>query len=98
MTECDNESQIGNVKQIMNAAGRHTWTTPDGSEERVIVDNPRLDSHDPEYLRFSVPRKGMTFKLIEEMEEMGLKVGDVWQHDVDRDEGRLKLKMEKVEA
>jgi hypothetical protein len=98
MSEAQDEARIENVKQVMNAAARHSWTEPDGEVSRVLVDNPRLDRHDPEYLRMSVPRKGMTFKLIEEMGEMGLKVGDVWQHDQDKDDDRLSMKFEVDEA
>lgn len=91
--------RIQNVKQVTNTAARYKWMSPDGDIERVKVDNPRLDRHQPEYLRLSVPRKMTeTATLFREMEEMGLKVADVWQYDADRRQDRLRVKLEATEA
>ena len=86
---------IENYTEAIHGLVRHTWLRPDGSEPRVEMDDPqRLDRRDSEYLRVSVPRKGLTFKVIEEAEQHGLKVADVWQHDADKDDDRIMLKVE----
>lgn len=89
------EGGIENYDDVTHALVRHKWLRPDGSEPRVEVDNPRrLDRRAPDYLRVSVPRKGLTFKVIEEAESFGLKVGDAWQHDFDKENDRIMLKLE----
>lgn len=87
-------TRINNYVEVTHALGRMDTLMPDGSHKRVLVDNPRLTSDAPKILRVSVARKGMTFKVIEQARKLGLRVGDVWQHDRDKEEDRIMLKLE----
>jgi hypothetical protein len=90
-------TRISNYVEVTHALARKSFLQPDGTNEKVLVDNPRLTSDAPKMLRVSVPRKGFTFKVIEEAREMRLRVGDVWQHDQDKKEDRVMLKLEPEE-
>jgi hypothetical protein len=92
------EPRISNYPEVIHAAVRHSWMKPSGERVYVEADNPRLDDHPPTFLRMKVPRKALNFKLIEDMEEMGLKVGDVWQLDGDYTNEMIRLRFEPEEA
>lgn len=87
-------SEIENYIEKTHALARFKTLLPDGDYAYTIVDNPRMRNDKPKFFRVSVPRKGTTFNLIEEAEEIGLYVSDVWQHDADMEEGRLMIKLE----
>lgn len=88
-------TRINDYIEVTHALARtESWLTPDGDREKVLVDNPRLTSDAPKVLRVSVPRKGMTFRVIEKAREFDLRVGDVWQHDADKEADRVMLKLE----
>jgi hypothetical protein len=91
----DQSKRITNYVEVTHAIVTSTeWLSPDGEYHKPKVTNPRLTEDSPKVLRVSVPRKGFTFKTIEEIEEMGLMVSDVWQHDTDKDADRIMLKIE----
>lgn len=95
-TTRNDDAEIENYDEVMNHLGRITSLLPDGDNRRAFVDNPRLDSNNPNYLRVKVPRKGTSnMKVIEAAREMGLVVGDVWQMDRDRDEDVVWMKFVK---
>lgn len=95
-TTTTEEQGIENYTDVIHALVRHQWKEPEGEMKRVEVDDPRsLDKwNDPEYLRVSLARKGFTFRVIETAEEFGLKVGDVWQTEQDKQDDRIMLKLE----
>jgi len=99
MSATQPEQRIENYVEATHAiVTSHEWLHPDGSRSRPIVNNPELNRRDPSYLRVSVPRKGMTFKVIEAAEEVGLRVADVWQLDDDYEEERIVMKFEPEES
>lgn len=87
------EPRIENVEKVIETLEDYNSLLPNGDRMPVEVDNPRLDRHDPRYLRVSVYRKGMTFEVIEVAREFGLVVADVWQLDKDRDADRVCFKL-----
>lgn len=86
-------SKICNVDDVIETLENMTHLMPDGSQERVEVVNPRLDDRNPDYVRVKVPRKMMTFNVIEQADEFDLKVDDIWQHDVDKEDDKLCFKL-----
>jgi hypothetical protein len=84
---------IENHEEVTEALEQHSFLLPSGEKRNAEVTNPRLDRRAPDILRVKVHRKGMTFKVIELAEEYGLKVGDAWQHDSDKADNALMLKL-----
>lgn len=82
-----------NYVEVTHALARYETMLPNGDYEPTSVDNPQIDDSEPDYLRVSVPRKGMTFKVIRAAEEMGLRVDDIWQLDADKDADRIRFKL-----
>jgi hypothetical protein len=85
---------IDNHIEITHALARYKTLMPEGDYARVLVDNPRSNRSEPDYLRISVARKGFAFNVIEKARELGLSVADVWQYDDDKENDRINLKLE----
>ena len=96
MSATQPEDRIENYAEATHAiVTSHEWLHPDGNRTKPTVDNPELQDRAPAYLRVALPRKGLTFNVIEAAREEGLRVSDVWQLDRDHEAERIMVKFEK---
>jgi hypothetical protein len=97
-TDWNNDLTILNPDEFIEAvdAKLNKWLSPDGSKQEIEVTNPNLTG-DPTMLRASLPRKALNFKFISLANDWGLVVKDVWQHDTDKDNDRVCLRLDPVE-
>lgn len=98
VAQIDDDGRIENYDDVTHAIARHKHLKPDGGYVRVEVDNPHLHMA-PKFLRVRFPRKSTkTFNVLEDVQEMGFKIGDVYQLDRDYDEEMIHVRLDPKEG
>lgn len=87
------ETTIKNPEIVENLIDSGSYTS-DYDEMDFKVNNPYSGSEiDPEFLRIGGYRKALWFRLIEDLQDLGFRVADVWQSDSYKESDALKIKI-----